>query len=144
MRRLFAAFALLSLCATCGVALAGDTDAQATMRKAVNTTKISVEWKDTLIQDAAKELADKLEEEGKLAGAKVKIDSIVTGLTRNKKVTYSAKDKTIAEILDEFGKKYGLGYVILGKDDSKGKYKQHKKADGTLLLTNSEERGDVK
>lgn len=59
-------------------------------------------------------------------------------------MTYSAKNKTIAEILDEFGKKYGLGYVILGKDDPRGKYKQHKKADGTLLLTRSEERGDAR
>jgi len=144
MRRLLAAFALSSLCTTGSVVLAGDTDAQAAMRNAINVTKISVEWKDTLIQDAAKELADKLEEDGKLAGAKVKIDSIVTGLTRNMKVTYSAKNKTIAEILDDFGKKYNLGYVILGKDEPKGKYKQHKKADGTLLLTRSEERGDSK
>jgi len=59
--------------------------------------------------------------------AKVKVDSIVTGLTRNTKVSLSAKDKTIAEILDELGKKYGLGYIILGKDDLKGKYEPARK-----------------
>jgi hypothetical protein len=133
------------MCATFGVALADDSDAQAAMRKAIKSTKISVDWKDTLMQDVAKELAEKLQDDGKVKGAKVKVDSIVTGLTQNMKVTFSAKDKPMADVLDEFCKKYSLGYVVLGKDDPKSKYKAHKKADGILLITKgSDERGDPK
>jgi hypothetical protein len=145
VRRLLAVFALVTLCSWSSVALAEDSPAQAATRKAVKDTKISVDWKDTLMQDVAKELQDKLEEDGKVKGVKVKVDSIVTGLTINMKVTFSAKDKPMADVLDEFCKKYSLGYVILGKDDPKSKYKAIKKADGTLLLTKGEaERGDPK
>jgi hypothetical protein len=145
VRRLLAVLTLAAMCATLGVALADDSDAQAAMRKAIKSTKISVDWKDTLMQDVAKELAEKLQDDGKVKGAKVKVDSIVTGLTQNMKVTFSAKDKPMADVLDEFCKKYSLGYVVLGKDDPKSKYKSHKKADGTLLITKgSDERGDPK
>jgi hypothetical protein len=147
VRRLLAILVLGSLCVWCSVALADDTPAQATLRKAVKDTKISVDWKDTLMSDVAKELQDKLEEDGKVKGAKVKLDNNITGLTQNMKVTYSAKNKPMAEVLDECCKKYGLGYVILGKggNDPKGKYKKVKDADGMLLLTKgSDERGDPK
>jgi len=145
VRRLLAVFALVGLCCWCSVALAEDTSAQAAMRKAVKSTKVSVDWKDALMQDVAKELQEKLEEDGKIKGAKVRVDTNVTGLTLNQKVTFSAKDKPIGEILDEFCKKYSLGYVILGKDDAKGKYAKWKKADGTMLLTKgADERGDPK
>jgi hypothetical protein len=145
VRRLFAVFTLVSLCSWASVALAEDTPAQAAMRKALKSTKMTVDWKDTLMQDVAKELQEKLEEDGKVKGAKVKVDSIVTGLTQNMKVTYAAKDKPIADLLDDFCKKYSLGYVVLGKDDPKSKYKAIKKADGTLLITKgADERGDPK
>jgi len=144
MRRILAALAFVAFGLPCSDVQAGDTEAQAAMRKAIKATVISVSWKDTLVQDVAKELADKLEEQGKLKDARVKVDSLVTGLTRNMKITLSANNKSVADILDELGNKYSLGYVILGKDDPKGKYKVHKKADGTLLLTKSDERGDVK
>jgi hypothetical protein len=145
VRRLLAVFTLIGLCSWCSVALAEDTPAQAAVRKALKSTKMTVDWKDALMQDVAKELQEKLEEDGKVKGAKVKVDSIVTGLTQNMKVTFSAKDKPIADLLDDFCKKYALGYVILGKDDPKSKYKAIKKADGTLLLTKgSDERGDPK
>jgi len=146
VRRLLAVFALAGLCAWCSVALADDTPAQAAVRKAVKSTKISVDWKDTLMQDVAKELQDKLDDAG-VKGAKVKVDSIVTGLTQNMKVTFVAKDKPMADVLDEFCKKYSLGYVVLGKGDNdpKGKYKKIKNADGLLMLTKgAEERGDPK
>lgn len=149
MRRLLATFALVALCSSSGLALADDSDAQAAMRKAVKNTKISVDWNDTLMQDVAKELQEKLEDAGKVKGAKVKVDSIVTGLTQNMKVTFKAKDKPVADVLDEFCKKYSLGYVILGKFDPKNKYKQHNdkkdKGDGILLITKgADERGDPK
>jgi hypothetical protein len=142
VRRFLAPLALL---VACGLATAADSDtpAQTAMRKAVKDTKISVEWKDTQVKDVAAELADALQSAG-VKGAKVKIDTLVNGLTLNMKVSLTAKNKTIAEVLDELGKKHMLGYVILGKDDPKAKYAKHKKADGTLLLTKSDERGDVK
>ena len=106
---------------------------------------MTVDWKDALMQDVAKGLHDKLEEDGKVKGAKVKVDSIVTGLTQNQKVTFAAKDKPIADLLNDFCKKYSLGYVVLGKDDPKGKYKAIKKGDGMLLLTKgSDKHGDPK
>jgi hypothetical protein len=113
------------------------------MRKAVKDTKLSVEWKDTQMKDVATEIADALQEKG-LKGAKVKIDTLVNGLTLNMKVSLTAKNKTVAEVLDELGKKYSLGYVVLGKDDAKSKYGKHKGANGTLLITKSEERGEPK
>ncbi|MBY0521833.1 MAG: STN domain-containing protein [Gemmataceae bacterium] len=144
MRRLIAA---LTLVVACGIAAADDTDSQANMRKAVKATKISVDWKDALMQDVAKELAEKLEETGKVKGARVRVDSIVTGLTQNMKVSLTVKDKPVADVLEELCKKYNLGYVILGKQDAKSKYKAFKKKedDGTLLLTKGDkERGDPK
>jgi predicted RND superfamily exporter protein len=135
VRRLFV---FVGLVAACGLAVAQekDTELSAKTRKAVMTTKITVDWKDALMQDIARELKEKLEEDGKVKCA-VKVDSLITGLTQNMKITYSAKDKTIHQILDEMGKKFNVGYVIVGKT-YKGKYK---KDDGTLLLTKSDERG---
>ena len=113
-----------------------DTPKAAATRKAVNNTKISVDWKDTLVQDVAKELQDKLEEAG--VKTTVKVESILSGLTRNQKITYSGKNKTIAQVLDEMGKKNGIGYVIVSGPVYK---KKIKKADGFLLLTKGTERG---
>lgn len=111
-----------------------DTEKAAATRKALDC-KISVEWKDTLAQDVAKELHEKIMESCK-ADVKVKIDSIVSGLTQNQKINYTGKDKTVTEILDEMGKKNGLGYIVIS-----GKYKKHIKDDGTLLITKGPERG---
>ncbi len=111
-----------------------DSDKAAATRKALDC-KISVDWKDTPVQELEKDLHDKIMDACK-ADVKVKIDSLVSGLTRNQKVTYSAKDKKVSEILDEFGKKNGTGYIVVS-----GKYKKYTKDDGTLLITKGTERG---
>ena len=138
MRRLLAAFAVVVVC---GVSVRAadepkDTPKAAATRKAVTSTKISVDWKDTLVQDVAKELQEKLADAG--VKTTVKVDSIISGLTQNQKINYSAKNKTIAKVLDEMGKKNGLGYVIISGPVYR---KKIKKADGFLLLTKGTERG---
>jgi len=136
--RLLAAFTLV---AVWGVAVQAadepkDTPKAAATRKALNDTKITVDWQDTQIKDVAKELQDKLEEAG--VKTTVKIESILSGLTLNMKVSLTAKNKTIAQVLDELGKKYGLGYVVVSGPVYK---KKIKKADGFLLITKGTERG---
>ncbi len=138
MRRLLAAFALV---AVVGIAVRAadepkDTPKAAATRKAVNETKISVNWKDTLVADVAKDLEEKLADAG--VKTTVKVDTLVSALNTNKKITYSAKNKTIAQVLDEMGKKHDLGYVVVSGPVYK---KKIKKADGFLLITKGTERG---
>jgi hypothetical protein len=138
VRRLLATFALVAAWGAASWAAdePKDTAKAAATRKAVNNTKMSVDWKDTLMQDVAKELQEKLADAG--VNTTVKVDSIVSGLTQNMKITLSEKNKTIAQVLDAMGKKYALGYVIISGPVYK---KKIKKADGFLLITKGSERG---
>lgn len=138
MYRLLAVFTLVAVCAVAVRAAdePKDTAKAAATRKAVNDTKISVDWKDALMQDVAKELQEKLADAG--VKTTVKVDSIISGLTQNMKITLTAKNKTIAQVLDEMGKKYALGYVVISGPVYK---KKIRKADGFLLITKGEERG---
>jgi hypothetical protein len=112
-----------------------DTEKAAATRKALDS-KISVDYKDTLVQDVAKDLAEKIKDASK-TDVTVKVDSLISGLTRNQKINYTGKDKPVTEILDEMGKKNGLGYIVIS-----GKYgTKYPKDDGTLLITKGEDRG---
>ena len=54
----------------------------------------------------------------------------------NSKITYKGKG-SLAQVLDELGKKHDLGYIIISKE-----YKTYKgKYDGYLLITKGKERG---
>jgi hypothetical protein len=112
---------------------AKDTEKAAKTRSLLKT-KISVDWKDTLVQDVARELSEKVKD----ASGKefpTKVDN-VSGLSNNQKITFAAKDKSVADLLDELGKKEGIGYIVIN-----GKYKTYTKFDGYLLLTKGTERG---
>jgi len=112
-----------------------DSEKAAATRKALES-KISVDYKDTLVQEVAEDLAKKIKEASK-ADVTVKVDSLISGLTRNQKINYTGKNKTVAEVLDEMGKKNGLGYIVIS-----GKYTtKYPKDDGTLLITKGEDRG---
>ncbi len=115
-----------------------DTEKAAATRKALDS-KISVEWNMMEIQDVVKDLGEKL---SAASGGKVKVrvDTLVSGLNLNKKITFSSKEKPAKEILDEFGKKFELGYIVVS-----GSYAKYKTGeDGTLLITKGEERGNPK
>lgn len=134
MRRLVVTFALFASFVTALWAQnAKDTEKAAATRKLLQT-KISVDYSDTLLQDVAKDLATQVKDAAKTE-LPVKVDTN-SGASINMKVNYTGKNKTVAEILDEMGKKHDLGYIVIN-----GKYKTYTKYDGYLLITKGTERG---
>lgn len=149
MRRLLAIASLLTIwCAVPGTAAdkddkPKDTEKAAATRKVLAETKISVDFKDDKISEVAEEIAKKIKEASK-ADVKIELDSKVSGVTRNAKCTYSAKDKPVKEILDEFCKKNGYGWLVVSGTYSGGKKQPAYPAkmwDGALIITKGEERG---
>jgi hypothetical protein len=130
--------ALAGLASLVGPAGGADTQAAALTRKKLQVKVASVEWKDEMLREVLKELSKAVEDEGHTP-LLTKYD---TGVSMNQRVTYSAKNKTVAEILDEMFQKPGLGYVVLSVPaDSKDK--DLKRFDGGLLIkANSKDRGD--
>jgi hypothetical protein len=102
-----------------------DTPKAAKTRKLLKTKIKEIEWKDTRFEEAMTELKEE-----------VKGLSIIyaTGVSRNKMITYKAKDKTVEQILDEVFKKLGgLGYVVISKKGNA--------YDGSVQVKQGEERG---
>ncbi len=120
---------LLSLLVFAFVAVAQnnaeDTPAAAKMRKLLKT-KISVEFKDTRLEDAMDEIKEQVK------GFKFMLDT-KGGVSRNQPITYKANDKTVEEILDEMFKKPALGYVVISKKGNA--------YDGLVQVRKSDERG---
>ena len=58
------------------------------------------------------------------------------GVSRNQTITYSAKDKTVEQILDEMLKKPDLGYIVISKKGNA--------YDGLVQIRKSKERGTPK
>jgi hypothetical protein len=133
MHRLVVSSIVLAICVTAVWAQAKDTDKAAATRKLLKT-KISVEYKDTLLQDVAKDLTEQVKKEAK-GELQTKVDTN-SGASVNMKINYEGKNKTLEEVLDEMGKKEGLGYIVIS-----GKYKTYVKYDGYLLITKGTERG---
>jgi len=139
MRRYVFTLSLLAFAMAAAVAQDDkDTEKAAATRKLLST-KISVDYKDTLMQDVVQDLADQV----KTATSKpfpTKLD-VTSGVSQNTKVTHEAKNKTVAEVLDEIGKKYDIGYVVVS-----GMYKSPTKTfgktfDGTVVIKKGSERG---
>lgn len=134
MRRFLASLITLACCvAVLHAQAAKDTDAAAKTRKLLDT-KISVDYEDSLLQDVVKDLSDKVKEASK-EDFPTKID-LNSGASQNMKIKYTAKNMTVAEILDGLGKKHDLGYIIIS-----GKYKTYYKFDGYLLIVKGTNRG---
>jgi hypothetical protein len=97
--------------------LAADKDEPkkvADTRKKLEQTKITVKWKEI-------PLGDVLEEIFKEENRGIPYRSDKNAVTLNTKVTYEAKDKTIAEILNDLGElksPSGLGWYIWYKPDA--------------------------
>lgn len=94
---------------------AKDTEKAAATRKAL-MSKISVEYKDTLLQDVLKDLTERVKAAAKQE-VQFKVDP--TGAaSNNTKITYEAKEKVTKEVLDELCKKHDLTHSVIS-----GKYK---------------------
>lgn len=105
-----------------------DTEKAASTKKALES-KISVDYKDTLLQDVLVDLAEKAKAASK-QDVQFKRDP-TGGATQNQKINYVAKDKTVKVVLDEFTKEAGLTWSVIS-----GKYKGFgTKYDGFVFIT---------
>jgi hypothetical protein len=102
-----------------------DTPLAAKTRKLLKQ-KITVEFKDTRLEDAMDDIKDQVK------GLKVLLDT-KGGVSRNQTITYKAKDKTVAEVFDEMFKKPDLGYIVISKKGNA--------YDGLVQVRKSKERG---
>jgi hypothetical protein len=111
-----------------------DTPAAAATRKKLQT-KISVEYKDVSLKDIVEDIKQKVNDATGME-LSVYLDN-PGGVSQNSTLSYSAKDKTVAEILDGMFKNNDLGYVVISKE-----YKTYKaRYDGWLLIVKGKERG---
>lgn len=108
---------------------ADDDTVAATKTRKLLKTKISVDWKEVSLQDILDEIKDEVK------GLKFLIDG-KGGVSRNQKLTYKGKDKTVEEILDGLLTKPELGYVIISKKADA--------YDGLVQIRKGSERGKPK
>src|SRR6266851_868629 len=102
MRRLCLTCSLLLVVCVSPVSADDDTPKAAKTRKLIKTTKISVDFKDTRLDDALIEIKDQVKELKTILDTK-------GGVSRNQTINYVAKDKTVEEVLDGMFAKNGLG-----------------------------------
>jgi hypothetical protein len=110
-----------------GLTLAEDTPKAAQTRKLLKQ-KVTVDYKDDRLQD----VVDDLEE--KVKGLKIRLDT-KGGVSKNRKLTYKAKDKPVEQVLNEMFMKEELGYVIISQVQNA--------YDGGVLIKVGKERGDA-
>jgi hypothetical protein len=108
-----------------GLAVADDTPKAAETRKKL-ATKIDVDFSDTSLDDVVAVIKEQVPALG------VRLD-VAGGVSRNLKITYKAKQKTLAEVLDGMFQKNGCGYVVISKE--KDAY------DGNIFIKQGKERG---
>lgn len=133
MRRLMIAtvwFAvgLLNL-ASIGSAAEEKDSAKAAATRKLLKTKVSVDYKDTILSDVIDDIKDQIKEKTKKTLAILKDSK--GGVSNNTKFTYKAEDKPLEEVLDEMFKKNELGYIVI----TKGTY------DGALQIVKGKARG---
>jgi hypothetical protein len=120
MQRCFGAVALVLVSAA--AVLGADTEAAAKTKNERLKVKTSVEWKNLFLRDCLGELLSAIKD-ADLGKIDIKYD---TGVSMNTRMTYSAKDKTIAEILDGLLGSNDLTYSVISKKGDKH--------DGGLLI----------
>ncbi|HEV3143111.1 MAG TPA: hypothetical protein VGZ47_04425 [Gemmataceae bacterium] len=106
-----------------------DSDEAAKTRTERLKVKISVEFKNTMLEEALKEVISKIDDAGK---GKIEL-KFNTGISRNQRITYSAKDKAAEDVLDGMLGE-NLGYVIISA-------KKGDKTDGGLQIVAGNARG---
>jgi hypothetical protein len=109
---------------------AEDTPKAAAARKLLKT-KISVEYKDTILREIIDDIKEQVKDKTKKSLG-IRLDN-KGGVSNNTKFTYKADDKTVEEILDEMFKKNDMGYVIISQKGNA--------YDGTLLIVKGNARG---
>jgi hypothetical protein len=111
-----------------------DTPAAANTRKKLQT-KISVDYKDVSLKEIMEDIKQKVNDATGM-DLSFYMDN-PGGVSNNSTLSYSAKDKTVAEILDGMFKNTDLGYIVISKE-----YKTYKgRYDGWLLIVKGKERG---
>jgi hypothetical protein len=111
-----------------------DSPAAAATRKKLQT-KISVEYKDVSLKEIMDDIKQKVNDATGM-DLSIWLDNS-GGVSNNSTLSYSAKDKTVADILDGMFKDNGLGYIVVNKE-----YKTYKtRYDGWLLIVKGKERG---
>lgn len=101
--------------------------AKATATRKKLETKVTVNWKDTLFRDIADEIKEMV------PGVIVRLD-LKGGVSNNRKLTYSAKDKPLKDALTEMLSKEGLGWYVI----SNAKDPQF---DGAIFIKLGKEQG---
>jgi hypothetical protein len=105
---------------------AEDTPAAAKARKLLKQ-KLSVDYKNTRLEDVKNELMEEVK------GLKIMLDA-KGGVSRNRTVTFKGKEVTIEEVLEGVCKNLGgLGYIVVSKKGNA--------YDGTIVIRVGEERG---
>ena len=90
-------------------AAAQETPSAKGTRKRLQEKIAAFEVADVRIKDALDDLKREMSKP-----ISFKIDN-VSGISNNMKVTYAAKDKTVAQILNDLCDKYEMGYVVQSK-----------------------------
>ncbi len=111
-----------------------DTPAAAATRKKLQT-KISVQYKDVSLMEITDDIKQKVNDASG-TDLSIYLDG-PGGVSGNSTLSYSAKDKTVAEILNGMLKPSDLGYVVVSKE-----YKTYNgRYDGWVLIVKGKERG---
>ena len=111
-----------------------DSPAATATRKKLQA-KISVEYKDVSLKEIMDDIKQKVSD---ATGSDLSywLDN-PGGVSNNSTLSFSAKDKSVADILDGLFKNNGLGYIVVSKE-----YKNYKgRYDGWLLIVKGKERG---
>jgi type II secretory pathway component GspD/PulD (secretin) len=121
-------------CLTCALVLAAgavpvradDNTPKAAATRKLLKKKITVDFKDTRLEDALDEIKDQVK------GLKIIIDS-KGGVSRNQTLNYEAKDKSVEEVFAGMFAKNGLGYIVISKKNNA--------YDGLVQIRQGKERG---
>jgi hypothetical protein len=126
MNRLFAIAAIVCV-AVLNVHAADDDDtpAAAKTRKLLKE-KVTLELKDSRLEDAIDEIKDQVK------GLSILLDT-KGGVSRNQQISYNGKDVTVEEALDVMFKKNDLGYIVISKKGNA--------YDGAVMIRKGKERG---
>jgi hypothetical protein len=134
VRRWMLSVMAIGLMLSSGWSAEKDTPAAAATRKKLQT-KISVEYKDVSLKEITDDIKQKVNDTTGM-DLSIYLDG-PGGVSGNSTLSYSAKDKTVADILDGMLKPSDLGYVVVSKE-----YKTYKgRYDGWLLIVKGKERG---
>jgi hypothetical protein len=113
---------LVALVLVAAPVFCADTEAAAKTKNQRLKVKTSVKWKDLFLKECLAELNSAISD-ADLGKIEFKYD---TGVSMNTRLTYSAENKTIAEILDGLLATNDLTYSVISKKGDR--------ADGGLLI----------